>query len=95
MVRRKCLSFFGVADLQDAVGQKFCGVGIVVDDIIQRGVDIGNVEAFEIIVDVEGPVGADGVFAMTGRVGLELGDGEEAEAVDHGLEEFFERGGGI
>jgi len=61
-----------MADLQYAVGQKLGGVGVVVDGIVERGVDVGDMEAFEIVVDVEGPVGADGCIrdGAPDRVGI-------------------------
>src|SRR2546425_183953 len=81
--------------LEDAVGQELGGVAAVVESIVERGVDVGDVKAFEVVVDVEGPVGADGVFAVARRVGLELIDWQKAEALDHRLENLFERSGGL
>src|SRR5205085_12491197 len=51
--------------------------------------------AFEIVVDVEGPVGADGVFTGAGGIGLELVEGEKVQAGEHGMKILFEGGDGV
>ena len=83
--------FVRIADLQDAVGERLGAVAAIVESIVERGMDVGDVEAFKIVVDVEGPVGADGIFAVARGIGLELIDREKAEAIEHWFKYFLQR----
>ena len=89
------IAFHRFADLQHAAVKSLGDVSPVVKRLVQFRVDIGNVKPFEVIVDIEHPVGLNGVVAVTRWVVNERLSVEEAKSIlkhrPRKFSRFFER----
>ena len=57
-------AFIGDSNLQPAAIKQFGAVCIIIEDVMQVSVNKRNVKSFEIVVDIQRPIGIDCVFAM-------------------------------
>ena len=82
---------FAIADLQDRVSLELDRVRAVVDHRGEAVVDVRDVEALEVVVDVQRPVRVHDVVARADRIEHELVERQVTEPLAHRGDDVVER----